>query len=376
MWNDAWAELEELPPERCHRPQVILLRVMIYNNLQRWEEASIIGKLAEMDVSLKPTTSREFRELADQGLHARGVSQNPVARRPEGRSITQNEAAMPFCKSPGCFRLPGSVSCFRDGGQILRMVANIGRFLALVMLFRVCVGSFPAQSFSIPAQPSTGGTTAQQRAVAAFPDLAEPRSRLNHEFLRRYKIYRVDRKDFFKNPEWPTELARESQLACQNGVDLESKMEFDKLPKWSAGPGAQHSDPIFSSDPSLPQRGEIQLSSSDAPLAPFEVKSSAGTNYFVKMYDVDRGKDVVTFFVRGGETVAVKVPLGTYKVKYAAGDKWYGRKDLFGPDTSYNQAGTTFYFHIEGKQISGYTITLYKVPNGNLPIHGITASEF
>jgi predicted Zn-dependent protease len=44
MWNESWNELEALPPETRHRPQVILLRVMIYNNLKRWEEASIIGR--------------------------------------------------------------------------------------------------------------------------------------------------------------------------------------------------------------------------------------------------------------------------------------------------------------------------------------------
>jgi len=32
------------PPETRDRPQVILLRVMIYNNLERWEEAAIIGR--------------------------------------------------------------------------------------------------------------------------------------------------------------------------------------------------------------------------------------------------------------------------------------------------------------------------------------------
>jgi len=44
MWNESWDELEALAPETRHRPQVIILRVMIYNNLERWEEAAIIGK--------------------------------------------------------------------------------------------------------------------------------------------------------------------------------------------------------------------------------------------------------------------------------------------------------------------------------------------
>jgi tetratricopeptide (TPR) repeat protein len=43
MWNESWNELETLAPETRNRAQVILLRVMIYNNLNRWEEASIIG---------------------------------------------------------------------------------------------------------------------------------------------------------------------------------------------------------------------------------------------------------------------------------------------------------------------------------------------
>ena len=33
MWNDAWAELEELAPEFRHLSQVIILRVLILNNL-------------------------------------------------------------------------------------------------------------------------------------------------------------------------------------------------------------------------------------------------------------------------------------------------------------------------------------------------------
>ena len=33
MWNDAWAELEELQPEFRHLSEVIFLRVLILNNL-------------------------------------------------------------------------------------------------------------------------------------------------------------------------------------------------------------------------------------------------------------------------------------------------------------------------------------------------------
>ena len=44
MFTDAWAELEELRPEWRHLATVILLRVMILNNLRKWESAAIIGE--------------------------------------------------------------------------------------------------------------------------------------------------------------------------------------------------------------------------------------------------------------------------------------------------------------------------------------------
>ena len=44
MWEDAWNELEELRPEFRHLPQVMLLRVLIFNNMGRWEYAVVIGK--------------------------------------------------------------------------------------------------------------------------------------------------------------------------------------------------------------------------------------------------------------------------------------------------------------------------------------------
>jgi len=46
MWEDAWAGRSEIQPEFRLAPQVIMLRVLILNNLQRWEEAAIIGNEA------------------------------------------------------------------------------------------------------------------------------------------------------------------------------------------------------------------------------------------------------------------------------------------------------------------------------------------
>ena len=77
-------------------------------------------------------------------------------------------------------------------------------------------------------------------------------------------------------------------------------------------------------------------------------------------------RETLTIYIRGGDTVEVDVPLGSYEIRYAAGDTWYGEDELFGPETSYNKADDLFTFSDTGYQISGYTITLYQVVNGNL----------
>jgi hypothetical protein len=81
-------------------------------------------------------------------------------------------------------------------------------------------------------------------------------------------------------------------------------------------------------------------------------------------------------FVRGGDTVQVEVPLGTYVVKYASGTTWYGYDYRFGPETDYSKAESKFDFRNDGYQISGYTITLYRVAGGNLHTRGLSPAEF
>jgi len=74
--------------------------------------------------------------------------------------------------------------------------------------------------------------------------------------------------------------------------------------------------------------------------------------------------------------VTIDVPLGTYEVRYAGGETWYGYTYLFGKDTAYSKADETFTFEVVGNQISGFTITLYQVVNGNLSTSRIRPNEF
>ena len=214
---------------------------------------------------------------------------------------------------------------------------------------------FPVVGQPIAASPSIpDGLTPQQRAVKLFPELGVANSKLNQEFVRRYKQYQAQNPAYFYNPEWPTQLARESQLA----------------------PGMPNAGAVLGPELALPANGETKAFTWGTALAPFQIKSSAGTNYLLKLIEVGSGKLVMTIFVCGGNTVNVKVPPDTYILKYAAGNKWYGYHYLFGPNTSYNQASGTVSFRGDGAQIKGKILVLYKVPNGNFHTEAISASKF
>lgn len=125
-----------------------------------------------------------------------------------------------------------------------------------------------------------------------------------------------------------------------------------------------------------PASGEVQLYTTMNGVAPLQIRSSSGSNYLVKLADATTGQPVLSVFVRGGQTEEIDVPLGTYVVKYASGDRWYGYTHLFGPDTQCSKADRAFTFSFDGAHYSGYTVTLYKVGDGNLSTSRISADDF
>ncbi len=126
----------------------------------------------------------------------------------------------------------------------------------------------------------------------------------------------------------------------------------------------------------LPANGFLQVFTTREAVAPFEIKSDYDSNYLVKLVDSNNSSTVITVFVHGGLTATVDVPLGTYDVRYASGDAWYGYEHLFGPSTTYSKADRLFTFRQDGLHVSGYTITLYKVRYGNLQTSRIHKDQF
>jgi len=128
---------------------------------------------------------------------------------------------------------------------------------------------------------------------------------------------------------------------------------------------------------SLPANGHLRPQINASQTAPFRILTSGGhTHYFVKLQESGTGRAALTVFVRSGHQVDIRVPLGTYVVKYASGQKWYGYQHLFGPSTAYNKADSTFAFRREGNQLKGFSITLYAVHGGNLTTLPIKPSDF
>ena len=166
------------------------------------------------------------------------------------------------------------------------------------------------------------------------------------------------------NPQSSTAYQQPSSKTQTSGSNVGSANEFLNEPAFN--------EPKLP----LPATGTIDRYTNKSGQAPLQIKTSSGANYLVRLENVATGTNVLDVFVRGGTTVDIEVPLGTYQLKYASGQNWYGTQHLFGPETAYNKADTPFRFYIEGQQISGYTVTLYRVSDGNLRTSELPADQF
>lgn len=115
---------------------------------------------------------------------------------------------------------------------------------------------------------------------------------------------------------------------------------------------------------------------SDGWMAPLRVTAAPGVNFLVKLIEASSGEPLMTIFVRAGRTSQAEIPLGQYKLKMAAGQKWYGSELRFGPDTQYSEVTELVSFSSDGQQVTGHEINLSQVLNGNLRPEPIEPSSF
>ena len=127
----------------------------------------------------------------------------------------------------------------------------------------------------------------------------------------------------------------------------------------------------------LPKNGAVQVFVNKERIAPLHfVTKGEKVHYFVKLSDWNTGEKVQTIFIRAGETVESKVPLGAYRLKYAAGSEWLDKVDLFGEKTIFKKAKKKFEFAETSNEVTGYRVELILQPGGNLPTLRIPKSEW
>ena len=110
--------------------------------------------------------------------------------------------------------------------------------------------------------------------------------------------------------------------------------------------------------------------------APLEIRTPAGEDYFIRLVPLNSKTPVMEAYIRGGSSLRVNVPLGTYTLKYATGDTWYGPALLFGKDTLYSKADADLDFRETREGYSGYTVELIKQRHGNLHTSSLSAGDF
>lgn len=141
--------------------------------------------------------------------------------------------------------------------------------------------------------------------------------------------------------------------------------------------GEQRGRGTYPHDPEpLPENGTWWDYTSDRKIAPLQISVSSEEHYYVKVVNAYTEERVVDLFIRSGQTARVEVPTGTYRLKYAVGETWYGREHQFGPETGYFKADDAFTFEIVGQQVRGHKIELILQQGGNLSTQSIPEGEF
>ena len=70
------------------------------------------------------------------------------------------------------------------------------------------------------------------------------------------------------------------------------------------------------------------------------IVTGSGGDKHVTFFAWDTDKQVVSAFIRSGETLTIRVPIGSYRLVFATGSTWYGDLHSFGPNGDYREFKT------------------------------------
>ena len=121
-------------------------------------------------------------------------------------------------------------------------------------------------------------------------------------------------------------------LAFLNSCAQKCNRRLQNCPR---GQGEQGHERVMVAE-AEPVSGRTRYYGAGDPVAPFRVTAS-GCSCLLELVDENTSKVVVDVFVKDGRTEDVRVPAGTFEIRYAAGQKWHGGEAPFGPGTSYSK---------------------------------------
>jgi hypothetical protein len=160
---------------------------------------------------------------------------------------------------------------------------------------------------------------------------------------------------------------------------------WSSAPTGTAKQSAQSKQAALLCSPrTLPPTGLYEDYSLSEPIAQLTIRTTAGSNYFVNLEDAATEIPAMLFFIYGGNTLEARVPLGSFKLKYATGKLWCGDFDIFGPETVFSKAHDVFAFTRSVEDTSDgcatttshWVVELIPQRGGNLRTEGINRAEF
>jgi len=88
---------------------------------------------------------------------------------------------------------------------------------------------------------------------------------------------------------------------------------------------------VFLRPPLAKEKSSLRLTCGNKNLDMIKKKN----HRFIEFVDWKSDEIITTAFIRSGEMLEIFLPLGSYKLRYAAGTKWYGEKNIFGSKYMY-----------------------------------------
>lgn len=111
--------------------------------------------------------------------------------------------------------------------------------------------------------------------------------------------------------------------------------------------------PVAAPRPVVATPGVMRVRAGRTAAAPLHIRNNGEMDQLVKIFNVADQREEMLVYARASQGVDVKLPLGTYEVRFAAGRTWYGLQFLFGSQTRFARLEQQLTFRRKAGAIEG-----------------------